>query len=134
MHTIRVFGPTMSGAYSVHETALGVSRNPQPEQAESDLVIDPETREVLLRGEIIELTRTEFDLLHAMSQHPRRVFSSAQLFAAGWDGEFFEADHVIETHISRLRHKLGESGSHPRYIHTVRGVGYRFEPDPLPEG
>lgn len=136
MYTIRVFWPTMSVAHSTHETVAAPRYDVQSRKAEStgDLIVDPGSRELLLHGELVELTRTEFDLLLALSRHPRQVFTPAQLFAAAWEGEFFEADHVIETHICRLRHKLGESGSHPRYIHTVRGVGYRFEPDPLPAG
>lgn len=95
-----------------------------------DLIIDEQSREVARNGNVIELTKTEFDLLVILATHPRQVFTSRQLFQSVWSSHYFEADHVIETHISRLRRKLGESGHHPRYIHTVRGVGYRFEPQP----
>lgn len=94
------------------------------------LSIDARSREVRLDQRVIELTRTEFDLLLTLSQHPRQVFTARQLFQTVWSSDWFDADHVIETHISRLRRKLGESGSRPRYIRTVRGVGYRFEPAP----
>lgn len=118
MHTILTSG-------SVH-TTLSADR----ENTERPLVVDPLAREVHLRGQRIELTRTEFDLLHLLSSRPRQVFTPRQLFQDIWTEEFFDADHVVETHISRLRRKLGESGIQPRHIHTVRGVGYRFEPDP----
>lgn len=98
--------------------------------ATGDLVINTQSHEVMRDGELIEVTKTEFDLLVILATHPRRVFTARQLFHGVWTSHYFDADHVIETHISRLRRKLGESGTHPRYIHTVRGVGYRFEPQP----
>lgn len=94
------------------------------------LNIDRRSREVSLDGDVVEMTRTEFDLLDLMSRYPRQVFTPRQLFDALWDASWFDGDHVIESHISRLRGKLRESGSAPRFIHTVRGVGYRFEPGP----
>lgn len=99
-------------------------------QAGGGLTINDRSREVFINKEPVELTKTEFDLLCILAGHPRQVFTSRQLFQLVWASHYFDADHVIETHISRLRRKLGESGTQPRYIHTVRGVGYRFEPQP----
>lgn len=120
MHTIITTGSPQT----VTSRGIGVRRR--------SLSIDAGSREVLLDDRAVDLTRTEFDLLHVLSKNPRQVFTPRQLFHTVWSSEYFDADHVIETHISRLRRKLGESGSQPRYIHTVRGVGYRFEPDPEP--
>ena len=116
--SIRQHRPVSTSTSSDHVIATG------------DLVINARSREVILHGDVVDVTKTEFDLLVIMATHPRQVFTARQLFQFVWSSQYFDADHVIETHISRLRRKLGESGSHPRYIHTVRGVGYRFEPRP----
>lgn len=114
---------------STTTTGLGEAR-----QIFGELVVDPLAREAFLGSEALDLTRTEFDLLRALCSQPRRVFSGRQLFAAAGLGDWFDGDHAIEAHISRLRRKLGESGATPRFITTVRGVGYRFEvlPDASP--
>ena len=90
------------------------------------LVIDPEAREVLRDGEPVALTRTEFDLLEALSERPRVVFTREQLLERVWGGEWFGDEHVVDVHVANLRHKLGDSGDRPRYVETVRGVGYRM--------
>lgn len=92
------------------------------------LVINEHAREVTLNGISVALTRTEFDLLTILSSNPRRVLSPEQLLNHLWRSDFVEDDRAIEVYISRLRRKLGESGSRPHYIHTIRGVGYRFDP------
>lgn len=93
------------------------------------LVVDEGSREVFLAGKYVELTRTEFDLLVILHRNPRRVLTPEVLLAHIWHSDFVEDGHPIEVYIHRLRRKLGESGRHSHYIHTVRGVGYRFEPD-----
>ena len=93
------------------------------------LVVDAEAREVFLAGRLIILTRTEFDLLAILHRNPRRVLTPEVLLAQLWDSAFVDSGHPIEVYVHRLRKKLGESGRAARYIHTVRGVGYRFEPD-----
>lgn len=126
MNTVRTSWSTISITGSPHSQDTR-SQSAAADDA-GDLVIDERSREVRLEDLVLDLTKTEFDLLHILASHPRQVFTSQQLFQRVWSAQYFEADHVIETHISRLRRKLGESGSNPRYIHTVRGVGYRFEP------
>lgn len=126
MNTVRAFWSS-PGVSSLRDT-LYPMRNVDHPMADGDLVIDERSHEVLLRGSALDLTKTEFDLLVVLAKHPRQVFTTRQLFQRVWSSDFFDADHVVETHISRLRRKLGESGAHPHYIHTVRGVGYRFEP------
>jgi DNA-binding winged helix-turn-helix (wHTH) protein len=102
--------------------------------AVNDTGIKPKNPPLAGTSPAVDLTRTECDLLLALCSQPRRVFSGRQLFAAAGLGDWFDGDHAIEAHISRLRRKLGESGATPRYITTVRGVGYRFEelPDASP--
>ncbi len=93
-----------------------------------DLAIDPEAREVTLAGRIVELTRTEFDILEVLSSEPRRVFSRRALVGDVWGADWFGDDHLVDVHIAHIRAKLGEDPTAPRYIGTVRGVGYRMGP------
>lgn len=95
-----------------------------------DLVIDVAAWEVLLRGEPVDLTKTEFQLLVALASRPRRVLTNEDLTELLWGEGWYGDDGNIAVHISKLRSKLGESGIHQRHIRTVRGVGYRFEPEP----
>lgn len=98
-----------------------------------DLRLDPESRIVALGGREIDLTRTEFDLLAALLESKRRVRSKADL-ALLLRGESYvttyfvgDADkRAIEAHMTNLRRKLGDDATSPRYIETVRGVGYRL--------
>ena len=93
------------------------------------LVIDHQSREVILNGVPVDLTGTEFELLTVLSSNPRRVLSPRQLLNQLWGSSFVEDESAIEVYIRRLRRKLGESGSSPHFIHTIRGVGYRFDPE-----
>ena len=86
------------------------------------LRIDPSAREVTVSGEAIELTRTEFDLLDALSARPKVSLSRRQLLEAVWGESWFGDDHVIDVHLSNLRRKLGDAA----YVKTVRGYGYRM--------
>ena len=97
-----------------------------PTRRFGDLMIDPLGREVRTGTELIELTRLEFDLLDALSERPRVVFSRAQLLERVWGPTWFGDEHVVDVHIANLRRKLGDDGAAPRYIRTVRGVGYRM--------
>lgn len=96
----------------------------------AELVIDIAAREVLLDGKPVELTRTEFDLLCRLTDTPRRVLTREQLIEAVWGLDWYSDGHLLDVHVGNLRHKLGESGRHPRFIQTVRGVGFRFNPQP----
>jgi DNA-binding response OmpR family regulator len=91
-----------------------------------ELEVDPVGREVRAGGDPIDLTRTEFDLLDTLSAQPRVAFSRRQLLERVWSGDWYGDDHVIDVHIGNLRHKLGDDATAPRYIRTVRGVGYRM--------
>jgi DNA-binding response OmpR family regulator len=91
-----------------------------------DLEIDPGAREVRRAGEPVELTKIEFDLLEALSAAPRVVFSRGQLLERVWGEGWFGDDHVVDVHVANLRGKLGDDPRAPRYVRTVRGVGYRM--------
>ncbi len=92
------------------------------------LAIDPQAREVQLDGVPVELTRTEFDLLDALSQRPRLAFTRAALIERVWGGGWVGDEHVVDIHLGHVRRKLGDDPNNPRYIQTVRGVGYRMGP------
>ena len=95
-----------------------------------DLVIDALAWEVRLNGEVVDLTRTEFEILVVLASRPRQVISDQELTRAIWGDGWFGDENNLAVHVSKLRHKLGESGLRPRFIRTIRGVGYRFDPGP----
>ena len=88
------------------------------------LVIDLEARHVSVDDEEIELTRTEFDLLAAMVDKPRAALSRRNLIDEVWGTDWYGDEHVVDVHIGHLRRKLGDDAAEPRFIRTVRGVGY----------
>ena len=92
----------------------------------ADLEIDAEAREVQVGGQPVELTKIEFDLLDVLSAEPRVVFSRERLLERVWGGEWFGDDHVVDVHIANLRAKLGDDPRTPRFVRTIRGVGYRM--------
>jgi DNA-binding response OmpR family regulator len=93
-----------------------------------ELVVDPSTREVTLRGERLSLSRKEFDLLLLLAQHAGQVVSRRDIMSEVWQHAYGGGDRTLDVHLSWLRRKLGETASHPRYLHSVRGVGLRLAP------
>jgi DNA-binding response OmpR family regulator len=92
------------------------------------LEIDAATREVRCDGEAVRLTAKEFDLLWFLASHPRRVFSRDQLMDRVWGYEAALDTGTVTVHVRRLREKIERDASHPRFLETVWGVGYRFAP------
>lgn len=92
-----------------------------------ELRLDPTTREVTVQGNIVTLTAREFDLLYHLASHPKRVFSRDQLMEVLWGYAFSVETSTVTVHIRRLREKIEEDPSRPRYLQTVWGVGYRFD-------
>jgi DNA-binding winged helix-turn-helix (wHTH) protein len=93
-----------------------------------DLVIDGPAWEARLNDTILGLTPTEFEVLMVLASRPRRVVAADEVVRRVWGDGWFGDDNNLAVHVSKLRRKLGESARSPRYIHTVRGVGYRFDP------
>jgi DNA-binding response OmpR family regulator len=91
-----------------------------------DLVIDPQAREITLAGRPITVTRTEFDLLDALSERPRMVFTRRQLIDRVWGQAWVGDEHLVDIHLGHVRRKLRDDPAEPRYVLTVRGVGYRM--------
>ncbi|MDQ1392159.1 MAG: hypothetical protein QOF30_1136 [Acidimicrobiaceae bacterium] len=90
-----------------------------------DLVLDPTARTVHVGGELILLTRTEFDLLDALSSSPRRVFTRRQLIERIWGSDWYGDEHGVDVHISNLRRKI-QVEPQTSYVLTMRGVGFRM--------
>ena len=102
---------------------------PEPPRRLGDLIIDAARFEVRKRGQQVVLTARELALLATLAAHPGRVFTRAQLLEKVWGSEFFD-DHVVDVHVGNLRRKLEDDPSHPRWVQTVRGVGYRIAEQP----
>jgi len=90
------------------------------------LTVDPVKRKVMLNETKVELTPKEFDLLYLFITNPGRSYSREMLLNAIWGYEFNGYDHTVNSHINRLRAKIESDLSHPKYILTSWGVGYRF--------
>src|SRR5262245_10644028 len=93
-----------------------------------EIEIDAAAREVGKRGNTLNLTAREFELLWFLARHPRRVFSRDQLMSRVWGYEPAFDSGTITVHVRRLREKIEDEPAHPRYLETVWGVGYRLSP------
>ena len=93
------------------------------------LLIAPRQRSVTLHGQSLSLSRKEFDLLHYLALHAGTVVTKQELVMAVWKQTYIGSERTIDTHLSWLRAKLGETATDPRYLHTVRGVGVKFVSD-----
>lgn len=92
-----------------------------------DLVLNPNTRTVERTGEILDLTHKEFELLYFLASNPRHVFSRTQLLDQIWGYDFYGDDSNVTVHIHRLREKIEVDPAKPKFVHTVWGVGYKFD-------
>lgn len=94
----------------------------------ADLVVDPARRDVRVGESRVELTTIEFAILEALGRDPGVVITRQQLLDRVWGPDFVGDEHVLEVHVGNLRRKLGDDSAKPRFIETVRGVGYRLRP------
>jgi DNA-binding response OmpR family regulator len=95
-----------------------------------DLVVDAASRAATLRGQDLELTRREFDLLLLLVQRSGEVVTKRDILAEVWNQPYGGGERTVDVHLSWLRRKLGETAAHPAYIHSVRGVGVRLSAPP----
>ena len=91
-----------------------------------NLVIDNTNRKVLLNDKRIELTQKEFELLYLMASHPGRTYTRENLLNLIWGTQYSGYEHTVNSHINRLRNKIEDNISEPKFILTTWGVGYRF--------
>ena len=100
-----------------------------------DLRLDPSRRSATLDGDELDLTRKEFELLELLMREAGSVITRERLIDEVWDVNWFGSTKTLDVHVSGLRRKLGDDPSSPRYLHTVRGVGFRFSgPEELETG
>ena len=90
------------------------------------LEVDVERRSVMVGTQSVNLTFTEFELLTILARNPGRAFTRDELLVRVWGEDFYGDSRTVDVHVRHLREKLQEDPQHPRYIETVRGVGYRF--------
>lgn len=91
-----------------------------------ELLIEPDRRRVTVRGEEVELTHLEFELLVTMAQAPGRVFTRDMLLERAWGGAAYRERRTVDVHVLHLREKIERNPKDPEYVITVRGLGYRF--------
>jgi DNA-binding response OmpR family regulator len=103
------------------------SAAPEPDAITvGELSIDRATREAVLAGQTLGLTRLEFDLLWYLARRQGTVVTKRDLVGEVWRQPYGGADRTVDVHLSWLRRKLGETAAEPRYLHTVRGVGVKL--------
>ena len=110
----------------LRRTAAASGARPSGPLEIGELRLDPSRRSVTLGDETLDLTRREFELLELLMREAGSVVSRERLIDEVWDVNWFGSTKTLDVHVSSLRRKLGEDSSAPRYIHTVRGVGFRF--------
>jgi DNA-binding response OmpR family regulator len=93
-----------------------------------DLEVNPAEGTTTVNGESIHLTKTEFRLLCAFTESPGRVFGREELLRDVWDYDFFGDTRIVDVHVGRVRRKLESDPANPRYLVTVRGLGYKLQP------
>jgi DNA-binding response OmpR family regulator len=110
--------PAATASFALQPTPLTVG----------DLVIDPQAHTVTLKDQFLDLAPREFDLLYALALSAGHVVSAEDLIARVWGAEYHGEPQVVYVHIRWLREKIEDDPNHPRRIVTVRGVGYKLEP------
>jgi two-component system phosphate regulon response regulator PhoB len=103
--------------------------DPAPQRANLQrgaLLIDPAAHNVSVSGRLVELSALEFKLLHYLAAHPGIVFSRDQLLDSVWGNDRSVTQRSVDVYVRRVREKIESEPEHPRYLHTVHGVGYRF--------
>jgi two-component system KDP operon response regulator KdpE len=98
-----------------------------------NIVVDQQRRRLERAGMAVHLTRTEWALLRTLLAHPRQTLTHQQIFREVWGNVSGDAQQYLRVYVGHLRRKIEEDAVRPRFIHTEPGVGYRFEPDGVPE-
>lgn len=127
-YLVKPFGPGQLDA-----RIRAVLRRSEPAEAKGSspivvggLALDLDAHEATLDGASLDLSRREFDLLHYLAVHSGQVVTRRDLLTHVWRTPYGGADKTVDVHLSWLRRKLGETAQHPRYLHTIRGVGIKL--------
>ncbi len=108
---------------------MAMATGQPPQLSAGRLEIRPEEHAALVDGRPLSLTMRELQLLVTLSEHPQRIMTREELFAAVWGSQPRRDDRSVDVYVSRLRAKLGEALPEFQLIHTHNGIGYRFSPD-----
>jgi len=90
------------------------------------ITVDIDRHEIVVDDEVVALSALQFNLLKALAESPGRVFTRQQLIDRVWGRDFYGDERIVDVHVGNLRKALGDSATQPRFIETLRGVGYRF--------
>jgi two-component system, OmpR family, response regulator RegX3 len=107
-------------------TAATAAGAPSPALEVGPLRIEPERRTATFAGRPLELSRKEFDLLAVLARESGKVVTREHLLEEVWETTWFGSTKTLDVHVSAVRRKLGDDPAAPRYLHTVRGVGFRL--------
>lgn len=113
----------------VDEAGIGMKEKIDMEHAPiviGELEIQPDQHKVLKRNQEISLTNIEFRILYILALHQGCLLSKEQIYNFVWNGEYLRDDSNITSHVRRLRKKIEDDPNQPKYIQTVRGIGYRM--------
>ncbi len=91
------------------------------------VILDTEKKQLMVRGEYLHLTATEFKILHLMMANPGRVFAAEEIYSRVWDSDAYAVENTVMVHISRIREKLELNPKKPEYLKVVWGIGYVFQ-------
>jgi two-component system, OmpR family, response regulator RegX3 len=111
---------------AVMRRSAGTAPEARDEILIGEVRLDPRTWEVTKGDEPVELTRREFELLRILMENSGSVLTRERLMEEVWDPNWFGPTKTLDVHVSTLRRKLADDPNNPKYIHTVRGVGFRF--------
>ncbi|MCH5333433.1 MAG: response regulator transcription factor [Agathobacter sp.] len=106
---------------------LGGGQAERPKLSVGGIEMDDKSKEVTLDGEIVNLTRTEYDILKLLMEHPGEVFSPNQIYEKVWDDNPYGTENTVAVHIRHLREKLEYNPAEPRFLKVVWGRGYKIE-------
>jgi DNA-binding response OmpR family regulator len=120
----------MARVTAVLRRTSGGSREPEPTSTgivtSADVTLDPERRQARVRGDVVELTKQEFDILYLLASRRGIVFSRAALIGKVWGGDTYVTERTVDSVVSRLRRKIERDPNDPAMILTAWGVGYKF--------
>jgi DNA-binding response OmpR family regulator len=120
----------MARVTAVLRRASGGSSEPEPASTgvvtSADVTLDPERRQARVRGDVVELTKQEFDILYLLAARRGIVFSRAAMIAKVWGGDTYVTERTVDSVVSRLRRKIERDPNDPEMILTAWGVGYTF--------
>lgn len=129
-YVVKPFSPSelVARVEAVLRRRVGATAGPAPAIRHGELTIEPSARRVLRGDDELPVTQREFDLLLFLARHPGQAFSREQLMDAVWGYSFYTDTSTVTVHVRRLRAKLEPDPAAPRYVQTVWGIGYRFQP------